>query len=630
MTFLSPLFLLGAIAAGVPIVLHLLKREPEARIKFAAVKMLKHAPVEHTARHRLRELLLLALRVATLLLLALAFARPFILRGGAATVSGIRIVALDTSFSMSVPGRFAMAQQTARDAVSQAAIGELVGVVTFADDATIAAPPSADHVLATSTIDLAEVGFGATRYRAALSAAVQALAGRRGTIVVVTDLQESGWDAGDRAVVPEGTTVQIADVGAVAANLGVASIRSSGERIVAAIYNAGAVAREAHAHLSIDGRGAGDANTTVGPRQTGEVVFPAVGRGSTVAVSVDDNEGAQADNVRYARLGGSGRPSVLVVTGSGVVSREAFYVQHALTAGDVDGRSYRVASTSGSQLSATGDPGLNAHAAVMLLSTRGLERRGREALAAYVGDGGGLFIAAGPDVDGEVAADVLGGGQALRIVSALPGGESRESRTFAPADVRHPVFLPFSGGSATLGLVRFQRAAHIDGPGCQTLARFTTGDKALIECAVGEGHALVLASDLENRWNDFPLHSSFLPFIHESVRYLASSRSGDGEYVVGNTPAGIPKRPGVHQVAAAKPGQPARTIVVNVDPREMDNSRISAEEFQAAVAPLRDTAGTAGRVEARQLEDDQHLWQYALALMVLLLAVEGVLAARTA
>jgi hypothetical protein len=144
-TFLSPLFLLGAIAAGVPIVLHLLKREPEARIKFAAVKMLKHAPVEHTARHRLRELLLLALRVATLLLLALAFARPFILRGGAATVSGIRIVALDTSFSMSAPGRFAMAQQTARNAVSQAAIGELVGVVTFADDATIAATPSADQ-----------------------------------------------------------------------------------------------------------------------------------------------------------------------------------------------------------------------------------------------------------------------------------------------------------------------------------------------------------------------------------------------------------------------------------------------------------------------------------------------------
>ena len=39
--FLLPLFLAGAAAAAVPIVLHLLKREPEPRVKFAAVKLLK-------------------------------------------------------------------------------------------------------------------------------------------------------------------------------------------------------------------------------------------------------------------------------------------------------------------------------------------------------------------------------------------------------------------------------------------------------------------------------------------------------------------------------------------------------------------------------------------------------------
>src|SRR5436190_10562996 len=100
LSFLSPLFLAGAAAAAVPIVLHLLKREPEARLKFAAVKLLKRAPVEHTARHRLRELVLLALRVAALVLLAVAFARPFFVSGGAATVSGVTIVALDTSYSL--------------------------------------------------------------------------------------------------------------------------------------------------------------------------------------------------------------------------------------------------------------------------------------------------------------------------------------------------------------------------------------------------------------------------------------------------------------------------------------------------------------------------------------------------
>ena len=45
LSFLSPLFLAGVAAAAVPIVLHLLKREPEARVKFAAVKLIKQAPV---------------------------------------------------------------------------------------------------------------------------------------------------------------------------------------------------------------------------------------------------------------------------------------------------------------------------------------------------------------------------------------------------------------------------------------------------------------------------------------------------------------------------------------------------------------------------------------------------------
>ena len=101
MSFLTPLFLVGASAAAIPIVLHLLKREPEARVKFAAVKLLRHAPVEHTQRRHLRELLLLAARVAALLLLALAFARPFFTSSAALGSAGVTIVALDTSLSLS-------------------------------------------------------------------------------------------------------------------------------------------------------------------------------------------------------------------------------------------------------------------------------------------------------------------------------------------------------------------------------------------------------------------------------------------------------------------------------------------------------------------------------------------------
>src|ERR1700716_2082163 len=99
--FLSPLFLAGAAAAAVPVVLHLLKREPEPRVKFSAVKLLRRAPVEYTEKRQLRELMLLALRIAALVLLAVGFARPFFSTGAAAGAAAVTVVVLDTSYSMS-------------------------------------------------------------------------------------------------------------------------------------------------------------------------------------------------------------------------------------------------------------------------------------------------------------------------------------------------------------------------------------------------------------------------------------------------------------------------------------------------------------------------------------------------
>ena len=628
LSFLAPMFLAGAAAAAVPIVLHLLKREPEARVKFAAVKLIKQAPVEYTDRRRLRELLLLALRVTALILLALAFARPFLATGAALTTTGVTVVALDTSYSLSAPGRFDRAKQLAKEAIAKAPAGDLVAVVTFADEAETAAAPGADRSLATDAIEQAATGFGATRYRAALSASAQHLSGRRGTVVVVTDLQENGWDAGDRAAVPETATVQVVDVGELPANLAVTAVRPLADRVVATVHNGGPRAREARVHLTIDNRPAGDASVSLGANQSAEATFAGAPRGASATVRVDDADGIQADNVRYAVLGGSGKPTVLVVTGSGDVNRDAFYVQHALAAGTAADTAFQVAGSGAAQLSGWTGERIAPYAAVFLLSTRGLERRGRELLAGYVQQGGGLFVAAGAEIDGDVVGDVLGSGSTLRIAA---GNTKPAARALAPADVRHPVFHAFAANPASLGLVTFHQAARIGGAACQTLARFTTGDTALIECPAGEGRALVLASDLDNRWNDFPLHATFVPFVHEAVRFLASARAHTVDYLIGDAPAGVKRVPGIVTLNdAARPAGGSRTIAVNVDPRETDPARLSLDDFQSAVTRLKDAGRGETRGEARQQEDQQHLWQYALAAMALLLAAEGVLAARTA
>ena len=89
-------------------------------------------------------------------------------------------------------------------------------------------------------------------------------------------------------------------------------------------------------------------------------------------------------------------------------------------------------------------------------------------------------------------------------------------------------------------------------------------------------------------------------------------------------------RPGIASIVVATQGAATRRIAVNVDPRESDPTRISIDEFKSAVTQMKEAAGVEARVEARQQEDRQHLWQYAVAVMVMLLAAEGLVAARTA
>jgi hypothetical protein len=351
LTFLSPLFLIGTLAAAVPIVLHLLKREPEPRLKFPAVKLLKHAPVEYTENRRLRELLLLALRVTAVGLLALAFARPFLASTEAVGSAGATIVALDTSYSMSAPGVFERAKTLARGAVNRAGPGDLVAVVTFSDVPNVAATLSPDRAFALSAIEAAAPDFGATRYRCALNAGAQALRGRRGTIVVVTDLQDSGWDAGDRASVPESARVEVLDVGAVRSNLAVTAVRVDGDRVIATVRNSGDASREARTHLTLDGRAAGDAQAAVGPRASGDVEFRGAASATAAAVTVEDPGGIDADNVRYAVVDNTSRPGVLVITSGGNRGRDGLYVQRALTAGSGPGRVYRPTAVTPAELS---------------------------------------------------------------------------------------------------------------------------------------------------------------------------------------------------------------------------------------------------------------------------------------
>ncbi len=77
MSFLAPLYALGALAVALPVIFHLIQRRPRGQIQFGSLMFLSSSPPRLTRRSRLENLPLLLLRAAALILLALAFARPF-------------------------------------------------------------------------------------------------------------------------------------------------------------------------------------------------------------------------------------------------------------------------------------------------------------------------------------------------------------------------------------------------------------------------------------------------------------------------------------------------------------------------------------------------------------------------
>src|SRR5690606_24028110 len=76
-SFLFPLYLLGAAAIALPILLHLRRRPPKEHMEFGSLMFLTKSPERVTRRTRLEHLVLLALRCLAIVLLALAFGRPF-------------------------------------------------------------------------------------------------------------------------------------------------------------------------------------------------------------------------------------------------------------------------------------------------------------------------------------------------------------------------------------------------------------------------------------------------------------------------------------------------------------------------------------------------------------------------
>src|ERR1051326_1985413 len=200
MSFLNPIFLLGLAAVAAPIIVHLVRRTKAERIEFASLMFVRRVPQRTIRRKRLHNLLLLALRCLALLLLVLAFTRPYYTGGNAADASGgerSTVVLLDTSFSMRYGQRFDQAKARARQIINGASGGERVALITFGQGYEVLSRFTAETAKVLALLDSAQAGMSGTEY-------VQVLRGADGLfkdvgkgakrIVLISDFQAAGWN----------------------------------------------------------------------------------------------------------------------------------------------------------------------------------------------------------------------------------------------------------------------------------------------------------------------------------------------------------------------------------------------------------------------------------------------------
>jgi aerotolerance regulator-like protein/VWA domain-containing protein len=618
--FLSPAFLLGALAIGIPLVLHLLRQRADPVQPFSAVRLLRAAPVEQARRRRLRDLLLFALRAAAIALLALAFARPYLM-GAAAADAPVTLVLADVSSSLGGEARTARLRSLALSAIDQAPAGDAVAVARFAATCDLLVAPTPDRVLARAAISHLTPGFAPTAYRVGLDRAAEVLAGRGGRVVLVTDLQAAGWTDGPDASLPPGTRVDVVDVGPVPPDAGIVNLAAGKDSVTAGVRNTGP-ARSLTVVFDVDGSERARTTVAAGQDQTAQTVAAlTVTAGSRLRARISDPNGLPGDDERWLLSTTAAHPRVYLVVSPGVSQQDGLYARRALQALEGD-RGVDLEVRTADRLQASGVP---PDAKVLLLiGTAGLDRRGAEAMAKFVTSGGGLLVAVGPGLNPEMLA--AGFGEGLPKMRMRPSG--RGPSMFAWTETRHPALDVFADKPGAFTDVRFTRTVEVLGSGASdVLARFDDGEPAMVATPYGRGRIVVFASDLSNRWNDLVLQPAFVPLIGETVSWLAAADRAPEALVAGMTPLPGADRPGIVTWPARGDAKP-RAVAVNVDPREFDPARQTVQEFLARVPHGdSDVASTAAAVAERQ-EASQGLWRYGLMLMLASLVIESMVGRR--
>ena len=672
MAFLAPLFLAGLMAIAIPIIVHLTHKEKQEIQRFPSLMFVRQIPYRSTRKQRIRHWFLLLMRVAALVLIAGAFARPFMEKDvpppPAGTGARELVILLDRSYSMGYQGHWENAVRAATDALNGVRPGERATLVLFDERADAVRAQEDDLLPLRTALKEAKPGSLGTRYAPPLrfvQSVFQNSQLPRREVILISDLQRSGWNTRENVELPSGTEFKVVDVGRDSLpNIAVAGVnftraRFAGrERITptARVINHSGKAETVQVTLELDGRPSETKAVTVPANQAGTVAFGEFTLASNVRGNVTaGRDPLIADNRYFFVLSPGQASTVSIVRPNNTSGEESLYLQRALDASAEPSFDVALhAVTLPDNVLRTGSVAVYNDVVPTSADARRLKR--------FVEGGGGLLVVLGGRSGswrGEIA-DLLPGsvGGTIEREIAAPG-------RIASIEYGHRIFESFRApraGDFTSARIYRYRDLGVTDP-TAVLARFDDGRVAVAEKRIGAGHVLVLAAPLDNLWTDLPLQPVFAPFIREAAAYLSGVRgnaawrtAGDvvdastlmtgstnsrkdlvvatpgGQRTTLNAAAGglLPlTEQGIYQVRA--PGQTASLpIAVNLDLSESDLARVPESEIRAAIVSTSNTAAPIGDSEATPLDHErrQSMWWYLLLIAVLLLAAESFISNR--
>ena len=584
----------GVVLAALPVIIHLLNRRRFRRVRWAAMAFLLSAKRKNARRIRLEQLLLLAVRILVILLAAWALARPFFqgdeLPAGIGRAAAHRILVIDDSLSAGMSdGKGGVVFDRVREAATRLAArfgpSDGVSVVLASRPASaIVRSPSHDPREIEKLISDLRPGQAATDMLGALGLVrdiIRETRSRPGVrdVYIITDGTRAAWGApttGEGAFalaeiaadLEQQAKLTVVDLGPERRdNVTVGSFRPTTPAITTAlpgtfladVVNHGRVERR-DLRLRVfrdEEEVASPAVPPVGPggSQTVQfdIEFSRPGSHRLRAELIDAVDVLSTDDACFLSVDAVKRIQVLLVEGRPGIAAgtgATHYLRAALDPNvpgkDSTGIEGRVISPA--ELEA--EP-LAAVDVVVLADVRDLGPATWRRLEEYVGQGGGLVVFLGPQVEADLDsynrlgfADGRGvlPASLVRKVRASQSGEGRSEADpgdapaadvvrFASGPLDHPLLREFSAqGGDVLFACRIDEYVLAEVPadraGARTVLSYTTGHPAIVTGAFGSGKVALVTTSPDMSWTNLPAKPVYPVLCLQLVMHVAPDRWG--------------------------------------------------------------------------------------------------------